>query len=432
MWERFSYYGMRALLVLYLTERALLPERAQEVLFYPALHRLLEGVFGPLSVQAASSQIYGLYTALVFFTPLLGGALADRYLGQRRAVFIGGVLIAAGHVLMAFQATLLLALLAIILGSGLFTPNISAQVGMLYAPDDARRERGYSLFYVGINLGGFLAPLACGTVGEIYGWDAGFSLAAIGMGFGLATYLLGRRQLPQEARPPRATAVATQATTARPFVRLGLIMTACVLFWAAIEQLGNSMTLWLRDASNLSAGDVTLRVTWFQSLNPLFILAGTPLLLLWWGRAARHGREPHILTKMMLGCLLVTAAYLLLALVADMASGGTRPHFGWTILAILLLTLGELYLSPTSWSLFSRLAPRGREALLMGLWLLPLFAGAYLAGLVGTYWERLPHPQYWLLVAAIPAVGALLLALLRSSGAARTLSAPPGLARDVN
>src|SRR5580698_4392629 len=198
MWERFSYYGMRSLLVLYMTKYLLLPEHAGDVRGLLTVKSALEGIFGPLDVQPLSSQIWGLYTGLVYFTPIFGGLLADRVLGQRRTVIIGAVLMAIGHFMMAVEQLFLFALLALILGSGCFKPNISTQVGGLYAPGDHRRDRAYSIFYVGINIGAFLAPLICGTLGEEAGWHYGFAVAGVGMLIGLAIYLYALRLLPAD------------------------------------------------------------------------------------------------------------------------------------------------------------------------------------------------------------------------------------------
>src|SRR5215211_5706756 len=195
MWERFSYYGMRALLVLYMVKYLLLADRADTVVGLTALRRALEWLFGPLDIQPLASQIYGFYTGLVYLTPILGGLLADRVLGQRRTVILGAVLMAIGHFMMAFEALFLFALTALILGNGAFKPNISTQVGTLYAPSDPRRDRAFSIFYVGINLGAFLAPLICGTLGEELGWHSG-----VGMTLGLAIYLYASRTLPPDVR----------------------------------------------------------------------------------------------------------------------------------------------------------------------------------------------------------------------------------------
>src|ERR1700722_17952216 len=198
MWERFSYYGMRALLVLYMVKYAFQPSMAESVIGLSALRHGLEAVFGPLDIQPFASQIYGLYTGLVYLTPVIGGYLADRVLGQRRTVIIGASLMAAGHFMMAFEPLLLFALTFLILGNGAFKPNMSSQVGELYPPGDPRRDRAYSIFYVGINLGAFLAPLVCGTLGLKVGWHYGFATAGVGMLIGLAIYLAGSSHLPPD------------------------------------------------------------------------------------------------------------------------------------------------------------------------------------------------------------------------------------------
>src|SRR3984893_6466186 len=198
MWERFSYYGMRSLLVLYMTKYLLLADHSGNVIGLLTVKRALEGLFGPLDVQPLSSQIWGFYTALVYFTPIFGGLLADRVLGQRRTVIVGAVLMALGHFMMAVEPLFLFALLALILGSGRFKPNISTQVGGLYAPGDHRRDRAYSIFYVGINIGAFLAPLICGTLAEELGWHYGFAAAGVGMCIGLSIYLYALPLLPPD------------------------------------------------------------------------------------------------------------------------------------------------------------------------------------------------------------------------------------------
>jgi POT family len=201
MWERFSYYGMRALLVLYMVKYVLAPDTAGQVIGLAALKRALEALLGPLDIQPLASNIYGLYTGLVYLTPVFGGIVADRVLGHRRTVIIGALLMALGHFMMAFEPLLLFALLFLILGNGAFKPNTSSQVGELYRPGDPRRDRAYSIFYVGINIGAFLAPLVCGTLGERVGWHYGFGAAGVGMLIGLATYLAGSSHLPPDPLP---------------------------------------------------------------------------------------------------------------------------------------------------------------------------------------------------------------------------------------
>src|SRR5689334_19365735 len=234
MWERFSYYGMRALLVLYMVKYLFAPEHVEGVIGLAGLKRLLEIPFGPLDPQPLASQIYGLYTGLVYLTPIFGGLLADRVLGHRRTVVIGASLMAIGHFMMAFESLFLFALAFLILGNGAFKPNMSAQVGDLYAPGDPRRDRAYSVFYVGINLGAFLAPLVCGTLGERVGWSYGFGAAGIGMLIGLAIYVGALRTLPPDDL--RETKIASHAPLERSEWRAMMaLLVLCVpltFFWA--------------------------------------------------------------------------------------------------------------------------------------------------------------------------------------------------------
>src|SRR5271156_1599956 len=235
MWERFSYYGMRSLLVLYMTKYLLLPDHAGDVAGLLTVKHALESIFGPLDVQPLSSQIWGLYTGLVYFTPIFGGVPADRVLGQRRTVIMGAVLMAIGHFMMAVEQLFVFALLALILGNGCFKPNISTQVGGLYAPGDHRRDRAYSIFYVGINVGAFLAPLVCGTLGERAGWHYGFAAAGVGMLIGLAIYLYALPMLPsdelQKAKAAHVEHRPLHRDEWRAIVGLLVLFVPNTLFW---------------------------------------------------------------------------------------------------------------------------------------------------------------------------------------------------------
>src|SRR5712692_9389460 len=211
-WERFCYFGNAALVVLYMTKYLLDPGRVDAVLWLRAVKAALEFLFGHLEAQPLASQLLGFYTGLAYFTPILGGLIADRLIGQRRTVIIGGLLMAAGHFMMAFESLFLVALLALILGIGAFKPNISTQVGDLYPLGDARRDRAYSIFYLGINIGAFLAPLVCGTLAVQYGWHYGFGAAGVGMLVGLCVYVAGSRTMPVEA--PRVVSVSRKPLTA--------------------------------------------------------------------------------------------------------------------------------------------------------------------------------------------------------------------------
>src|SRR3954451_754164 len=296
---------MRALLVLYMTKYLLLEGRADNVAGLAELKSMLEAVFGPLAIQPFSSQIYGLYTALVYLTPIFGGLVADRALGRRRTIVLGAATMAAGHFMMAFESLFLLALLLLIIGNGAFKPNISVQVGDLYAPGDRRRDRAFSIFYVGVNLGAFLAPLVCGTLGEEVGWHYGFAAAGVGMTIGLITYVAAAPHLPL-AGAPRANGRPTLSVgEARRLAALAALFVPVTLFWAVYEQQGNTIALWADDFTDRTVPLTRFEVptTWFQAFNPLMIFAFTPPLLAFWAYQSRRRCEPSTITKMALGCL---------------------------------------------------------------------------------------------------------------------------------
>ena len=301
MWERFSYYGMRSLLVLYMTKYLLAPGHAGNALGLADVKGALEAIFGPLEVQPLSSQIYGFYTALVYLTPILGGLLADRVLGQRRTVVVGAILMAIGHFMMAVEQLFLFALLALILGNGAFKPNISTQVGGLYAPGDRRRDRAYSIFYVGINVGAFLAPLVCGTLGEEVGWHYGFAAAGVGMLIGLSIYLYAIPLLPpdelQKARAVHAERRPLHRDEWRAIVAILVLFVPTSLFWATYEQGGNTIVLWA-DANSDRTVDLLglgteIPTTWVLAFNPLMIFAFTPFVSVDAAGRARIGAVDH-------------------------------------------------------------------------------------------------------------------------------------------
>jgi POT family proton-dependent oligopeptide transporter len=411
MWERFSYYGMRALLVLYMTKYLLIPEHSGNVLGLAGLKHGLEAVFGPLDLQPFSSQIYGLYTALVYLTPVFGGLLADRVLGQRRTVIIGAILMAIGHFLMAVEPLFLFALAALILGNGAFKPNISTQVGGLYPPGDRRRDRAYSIFYVGINVGAFLAPLVCGTLGEEAGWHYGFAAAGVGMLIGLAIYLYAMPLLPpdelQKARAAHVEKRPLDRGEWRAVAALLVLFVPNTLFWATYEQAGNTVALWA-DANtdraiNLLFWAGEIPTTWFQAFNPFMIFAFTPFVVALWARQAARGTEPSTISKMALGCLGVAAANLIMALAA-FETGGGKASWLWLFCYFAVVTVGELYLSPVGLSLVTKVAPARILSMMMGVWLATSFVGNFLAGYIGSFWSRMDKPEFFLLVAGIAAL----------------------------
>src|SRR5580692_10791147 len=420
MWERFSYYGMRALLVLYMTKYVLLGGHAGGIIGLAGFKSALETVFGPLDVQQLSSQIYGFYTALVYLTPIFGGLLADRLLGQRRTVVIGATLMAIGHFRMAVEQLFLLALLALILGSGAFKPNISTQVGGLYAPGDHRRDRAYSIFYVGINVGAFLAPLICGTLGEKVGWHYGFAAAGVGMCIGLSIYLYALPLLPpdelQKARAAHVERKPLDRDQWRAIIALLVLFLPNTLFWATYEQMGNTTVLWA-DANTdrtlaLFGFSAQIPTTWFLAFNPFLIFAFTPFIVALWTRQAARGAEPSTITKMALGCFGVTVANLIMLLIAWHADGG-KASWGWLLGYYVTITVGELYLSPVSLSLVTKVAPARILSMMMGVWLATSFTGGFLAGWLGSFWSRMEKPHFFLMIAAISALAGVVIFLCR-------------------
>jgi POT family proton-dependent oligopeptide transporter len=421
MWERFSYYGMRSLLVLYMTKYLLLSDHAGNVIGLLAVKRALETLFGPLDMQPLSSQIYGFYTAFVYLTPIFGGLLADRVLGQRRTVIVGAVLMAIGHFMMAIEQLFLFALLALILGSGAFKPNISTQVGGLYPPGDRRRDHAYTIFYVGINIGAFLAPLVCGTLGEEAGWHYGFAAAGVGMLIGLSIYLYALPLLPpdelQKAKAAHIERRPLGRDEWRAVIALLVQFVPSTLFWATYEQMGNTIILWADTHTDrtiaLFGFGAQIPTTWFLAFNPFMIFAFTPFVVALWTRQAERGREPSTITKMALGCCGVTVANLIMMLAALHAGGGTASWL-WLAFYFVVITLGELYLSPVGLSLVTKLAPARILSMMMGVWLATSFIGGFLAGFIGSFWSRMEKPEFFLLVAAIAALaGAMIFACHR-------------------
>ncbi|MDB5740772.1 MAG: transporter [Alphaproteobacteria bacterium] len=418
MWERFSYYGMRALLVLYLVKYLLLPGHMEHVWLYPQMRAFYEGMFGTLSTQQFSSWIYGTYTGLIYASPLLGGWIADNYLGQRKTAIIGIVGMAFGHFMMAFENLLFPALLILIVTCGFFKTNTTSQVGMLYRQGDARRDSAYSIYYVGTNVGAFIAPLVCGTLGELVGWHYGFGAAGVGMLIALAIYLAGWNTLPADGL--REKTVREKKPLNREEWKSVLALLATVLpltlWWACYEQQGNIIALFA-DANTdrrLIPGliDWRIPVTWFQAFNPFMIFAFTPFLLSLWTRQARNLKEPNSMYKIVLGCAFQAVSYVLIAWAAWM---GGKAVISWLWLAayFALVTLGEIYLSPIAQSLYSKVSPLRIVSLMMAVQFIPNFlGGGFLQGYLGTWWEGMSHPTFFLVIAAISAVAGVLIFLL--------------------
>jgi POT family proton-dependent oligopeptide transporter len=450
MWERFSYYGMRALLILFMTAT------------------LAHGGLG-FPVSKAGS-IYGLYTAAVFLASLPGGWIADRITGHRRAVLWGGIVIALGHFSMAIPqlGTFYLGLLLIVLGTGLLKPNISTMVGALYGPNDRRRDGGFSLFYMGINIGAFAAPLVCGYLGENINWHYGFGAAGVGMTLGLVQYVLGGKFLGQAGLASTGTATdraifrkALSAAVAvalvgaalvlsgsvslsaegisnifgflllgivvalfvylftakgytaverRRFAAILVLFIGAVLFWSAFEQAGSTLNLFAERNTNLHRWDFPLwglfRASYFQALNSIFIIALAPVFAWLWVKLGRH--DPSSTAKFSWGLLFVGLGFAILIPV----SNSTLVSPWWITLTYLLHTIGELCLSPVGLSAMTRLAPARAAGTIMGVWFLADGVGNFIGGRLASVYETFPLPRLFGVVAGFCIALAVILVFL--------------------
>ncbi len=455
MWERFSYYGMRALLLLYMTA----PLSA-----------------GGLGFDAAQGgAIYGLYTSMVYMMALPGGWVADRLIGQRKAVLYGGIFIASGHFSMAIPslATFYLGLFLIVIGTGLLKGNVSVIVGQLYTPEDTRRDAGYSIFYMGINLGAFIAPLICGYLGQEISWHLGFGAAGVGMALGVVQYVLGGASLgtaglePAPAASPAAfTALKASATRwavglvvalaalgagmytgALPITALqianagglllllitlgffawlfvsggwtpeerkrlyviGVLFVASTLFWSVFEQAGSTLNLFADRSTDNRALGYAFPSTWYQSLNSLFLITLAPVFAWVWARLATKGQDPSRPAKFAMGLVFVGLGFAILVGPARSAEAGALVSPMWLMLTYLLHTIGELALSPVGLSAMSTLAPARIAGLIMGVWFLSISVGNFLGGRIASFYESMALPSLFGVVATFAIIAGLLL-----------------------
>jgi proton-dependent oligopeptide transporter, POT family len=410
-WERFSFYGMTALLALYMVNQLLLPGQVEQIGGFAAFRAAVESVVGPLSTQALASQIFGLYSGFVYFTPLVGGMIADRWIGQRNGVVVGALSMSAGHIAMTFAESFLLALLLLVIGSGFLKGNISAQVGAVYPPEDeARRTRGFIIFSTGINIGAVAGPLVCGFLAQVYGWHVGFGIAAIFMLLGLATYLYGYRYLP--ARVERRMLEGTRLTAADRRIVYALIgvMAITIFQSTGYYQLYNVNPIWIQQHVTADVAGFRIPVPWYQALNSLFSIVGVPLVFWIWRQQALRRREPDELAKIGVGAWIAAASNLILV-VAIVASGDARVHPIWPFLYSAVMGIAFLYYWPTLLALVSRAAPANMNATLMGLAFMSLFVSNNVIGWIGGFYEKMSPAAFWTLHAAIAAGGGLLVVL---------------------
>ena len=413
LWDRISFHGMQALLVLYMTGQLLRPGHVEGIWGFAGFRAAVEAVTGPLTVTALAAQTFGLYVGLIYFTPVLGGIAGDRFLGRRAAVTLGALLMTSGHFALAFDATFLLALGLLILGAGLLRGNLGAQVKSLYADGDRREADAFQLYYVAINLGAFIAPIATGAQAQPRGWHFGFGFAGFGMLLGLVIYLLGRRHLPPDR--PRTVALASSPLAPgerRRLLGLFAVWPISVTFWVAQSQVWNVYNLWVRDHLDLQVGSFTVPVAWLQAVDGLAPVIVLPVFLALWRRQAARGREPDDLRKMAIGCLIFALGTAQLAAAPYVSGADGRAPLLWAVAFHFISTVGWLYFTPITTALYAAKAPPARRGAMLGVNTLTVFAGSLLSGRLGSLYETWPQTSFWLLHAAIVAGGGLLLLML--------------------
>lgn len=410
-WERFSYYGMTALLVLYMSQALFLPGHVEHVAGFQTFRAGIEAIFGKMSTLALASQVFGLYTGFVYFTPVFGGLIADRFLGRRRAVMTGAILMSAGQVSMAFDQSFLVALALLIVGCGLLKGNISVQVGQLYRPDDsAGRTRGFSIYSMGINIGATVGPLLCGLLAQLYGWHAGFALGGALMLLGLATYIAGYRTL-VETTPAvhRAqTGAKLDAHAWRVVLALIAVMALTIFQSIAYYQNSNIGLVWINAHVDLALFGWRVPVAWFNSIDPLVSIASVAPLIALWAWQGRRGGEPGEIGKIATGAVIASAANLLLV-IGSLAFARVPVLF--PILYDVLLGVAFLYYWPPLLALVSRTAPPSIKSTMMGVAFLTLFLSNITMGSLGSVYEEMTPAMFWALHAGIAATGAVLAAV---------------------
>jgi proton-dependent oligopeptide transporter, POT family len=416
-WERFSFYGMKVLLVLYMIDWLLLPDHVRNVVGFSILRSLLESVLGHLSSQALASAVFGLYSGAVYFTPLLGGLLADRLLGRRLTVVIGALLMAAGHFLLAFEQPFLLALIFLILGNGCFKGNIASQVGGLYGIGDLRRASAFQIFYLAINAGVISAPLVCGTLGETLGWHFGFAAAGVGMLIGLAIYIAGGRYLPKDEFDPQRSKIGSEKFTPAEWKSLSILVFMLPVFAAASvgnEQIFNAYLVWARDSAKFSIAGYDIPTTWLITLDTITSVLSLAGVAMFWRAWANRFAEPDEMAKIALGC--VISALGLLSLVAGAhtaALSGGKVAIGWLIAFHVLNSIGFANTFPVALSLYSRASPVSLGSTIIGIYYLQLFVANYFVGWLGGRLEYMPATHFWLVHASLVGASALAFLLIR-------------------
>ena len=402
--ERFSYYSMQTLLTLYMVKYLLLPGRLETV---TGLQWLQNNYYGGLQGQQLSSAIFGDYTALVYLTPILGGIAADRWLGRRAALVAGGAVMALGHFLMAFESSFLFALLALIVGVGLFKGNIASQVGALYREDDLRRAMAFQIFYIAINVSVIIAPLVSGTLGEKVGWHYGFGAAGVVMVGGLLLYLAAGPWLPADNKPSRESKAAREPLSRSDWSRvlaLIVLIPALAVSLMTNQEIFNAYLVWADEHFQLTFFGTTLPTSWMITIDAALSFSMLVAVAAFYKLYGRHHREPDELSKMMIGSLFSVAGGLCLY-VAALTQGSGKIGLLWPVMFHLLNSIAFAHILPVSLALFSKIAPRQINATVIGLYYLAFFAANKIVGWVGQLYSTLPTTTFWLLHVASAVVG---------------------------
>lgn len=409
VWERFSFYGMQALLTLYMVNHLLKPGRIEQVLGFAGFRAGLEALTGPLDTLALAAQIFGLYIGLFNIVPLLGAWAGDGPLGQRRTVMIGLVLMAAGHLAMAAEPLFLVALALLVLGGGLLKGNLYAQVGQLYQGDDQQRPRAYALFLLALNIGAFAAPLVCGTLGEVWGWHWGFAAAGVGMLIGLGVYLAGQRHLPPDVRKARV-ADTSAADDRQRIAAILLVLLPYTIIFAGAMQAYNLLLVWAETALDRDVLGIAMPVTWLLSIDGAGTIAGIALMLWAWRWLAARGLEPDALGKIAIAGVLVAGAWSLLA-IATIA----MPLVPLVVVAafFLVLDLSFGWLEAPANGFAAATAPPRLATTMISINIMAFGLANIISGWLGRFYEPLGPAGFWWLNAAIGGGGAALALLLR-------------------
>jgi POT family proton-dependent oligopeptide transporter len=422
-WERFSYYGMQTLLVLYMAHQLLMPGHIEHIAGFTAFRAAVEHAYGgPLSVVALASAIFGLYTGLVYLTPIAGGIIADRWLGRTRTITIGALLMAAGHFLMAFDVSFLIALTCLVAGVGCFKGNLASQVGALYATGDLRRADAFQIYFLFINAGVIAAPLIAGTLGEVYGWHYGFAAAGVGMLISLVIYRLGRKWLPADGVSERAAAAAARKPRLTREERTAVILLLALLPVLALGAVGNqeifnAYLLWAPDHIDLVFFGRKMPTSWLITVDAVLSVSMLVAVLGFWRLWARRFTEPDEIAKIVIGEFISVIGLLMLAAAAFLSAGGQKAAVGWALAFHVINSIGFANVFPVGLALYARASPKALAATMLGFYYVHLFLANNLVGWLGGLLEKMPGTQFWLLHAGlIGGAGAVLLLARRLFG----------------